>query len=62
MKKASKKLLAPSKHKPEHIVIAAMGRLDMPFIIDCLKANFPFVIANHTHMKRFAGAIGQLTN
>lgn len=47
------------KHKPERIVIEATGRLEMPFIIACAKANLPFVIANPIHIKRFAGAIGQ---
>ncbi len=47
------------KHKPERIVIEATGRLEMPFIIACVKANLPFVIANPIHIKRFAGAIGQ---
>ena len=47
------------KHKPERIVIEATGRLEMPFIMACAKANLPFVIANPIHIKRFAGAIGQ---
>ena len=47
------------KHSPERIIIEATGRLEMPFIIACAKANLPFVIANPIHIKRFAGAIGQ---
>ena len=47
------------EHAPERIVIEATGRLEMPFIIACAKANLPFVIANPVHIKRFAGAIGQ---
>mgnify|MGYP000073256635 FL=1 len=47
------------QHKPERIIIEATGRLEMPFIIECAKANLPFVIANPIHIKRFAGAIGQ---
>ncbi len=47
------------KHQPERIVIEATGRLEMPFIMACSKANLPFVIANPIHIKRFAGAIGQ---
>jgi len=43
----------------ERIVIEATGRLEMPFIMACAKANLPFVIANPIHIKRFAGAIGQ---
>lgn len=52
-------ITAIKKHKPERIVIEATGRLEMPFIIACAKANLPFVIANPIHIKRFAGAIGQ---
>jgi transposase len=47
------------KHSPERIVIEATGRLEMPFILECSKANLPFVVANPIHIKRFAGAIGQ---
>ncbi|MBU2892229.1 transposase, partial [Colwellia sp. D2M02] len=47
------------KHKPKRIVIEATGRLEMPFILACAKANLPFTIANPIHVKRFAGAIGQ---
>ncbi|WP_448550507.1 IS110 family transposase [Thalassotalea fusca] len=47
------------KHQPERIIIEATGRLEMPFIMACAKANLPFVIANPVHIKRFAGAIGQ---
>ncbi len=47
------------KHKPTRIIIEATGRLEMPFIMACAKANLPFVIANPVHIKRFAGAIGQ---
>ncbi|MBE0363969.1 transposase [Pseudoalteromonas ulvae UL12] len=46
-------------HSPKRIIIEATGRLEMPFIIACAKANLPFVIANPIHIKRFAGAIGQ---
>ena len=47
------------KHSPDRIVIEATGRLEMPFILACSKANLPFVIANPIHIKRFAGAVGQ---
>ncbi|MCU4677758.1 IS110 family transposase, partial [Catenovulum sp. 2E275] len=46
-------------HKPKRVIIEATGRLEMPFIMACAKANLPFVIANPIHIKRFAGAIGQ---
>jgi transposase len=29
------------KHSPERIVIEAIGRLEMPFIITCANANLP---------------------
>ena len=47
------------KHKPARIIIEATGRLEIPFIMACAKANLPFVIANPIHIKRLAGAIGQ---
>ena len=47
------------QHKPERIIVEATGRLEMPFIMACAKANLPCVIANPIHIKRFAGAIGQ---
>lgn len=47
------------QYKPTRIVIEATGRLEMPFVIACAKANLPFVVANPIHIKRFAGAIGQ---
>ncbi len=49
-----------NKHSPKRIVIEATGRLEHEFIMACSKANLPFVIANPLHIKRFAGAIGQL--
>jgi len=48
------------KHKPARIIIEATGRLEHAFIIACSKANLPFVVAHPLHIKRFAGAIGQL--
>ncbi len=47
------------KYQPQRIVIEATGRLEMPFILACSKAQLPFVIANPVHIKRFAGAIGR---
>jgi len=47
------------KYNVERIIIEATGRLEMPFIMACAKADLPFVIANPVHIKRFAGAIGQ---
>ena len=48
------------KHKPTRIVIEATGRLEHAFIMACSKANLPFVVANPTHIKKFAGAVGRL--
>ena len=47
------------KHKPQRVVIEATGRLEMPFILACDKANLPYVVANPLRIKRFAEAIGQ---
>jgi len=47
-------------HHPTRIVIEATGRLEQAFIMACAKAKLPFVIANPAHVKKFAGAIGQL--
>ena len=48
------------KHNAKRIVIEATGRLEQAFIIACAKESLPFVIANPAHVKKFAGAIGQL--
>jgi transposase len=48
------------KHNLKRVVIEATGRLEQAFIIACAKEKLPFVIANPAHIKKFAGAIGQL--
>ncbi|VAW51032.1 ISCps7, transposase, partial [hydrothermal vent metagenome] len=48
------------KHKPTRIIIEATGRLEHAFIYACSAHNLPFVVANPVHVRRFAGAIGQL--
>jgi len=48
------------KHHPTRIIIEATGRLEHDFILACSQLNLPFVIANPSHIRRFAGAIGQL--
>jgi len=48
------------KFKPTRIVIEATGRLEHAFVVACSEYNLPFVVANPVHIKRFAGAIGQL--
>ena len=47
-------------YKPDRIIVEATGRLENSFICACAKANLPFVLANPVHIKKFAGAIGQL--
>jgi transposase len=48
------------KHQPTRIVIEATGRLEYAFICACSKAKLPFVVANPAHIRKFAGATGQL--
>jgi len=45
---------------PTRIVIEATGRLELPFVIAAQKARLPVSIANPMHVRRFAGAAGQL--
>jgi transposase len=47
-------------YDPERIVIEATGRLELPFVIAAQKAGLPVTIANPVHVRRFAGAVGQL--
>jgi len=53
-------VLKIKKHSPHRIIIEATGRLEHAFIVACVKANLPFVVANPLHVKRFAGAIGRI--
>jgi len=48
------------KHHPKRIIIEATGRLEHLFIEVCAKTKLPFVVANPAHIRKFAGAIGQL--
>lgn len=48
------------KHKPTRVIIEATGRLEQAFVIACDKAELPYVVANPIHIRKFAGAIGQL--
>ena len=57
IKKALKEI---KKHKPTRIIIEATGRLEFEFVLACSKANLPFVIASPMHIRKFAGAIGQI--
>lgn len=47
-------------HKPTRIVIEATGRLEHTFVFAAAKHKLPVVVANPLHVRRFAGAIGQL--
>ena len=44
---------------PKRIVIEATGRLEMAFVSACHKAHLPIVVANPTHVRRFAQATGR---
>ncbi|NOY73536.1 MAG: IS110 family transposase [Gammaproteobacteria bacterium] len=48
------------KIQPTRIVIEATGRLELPFVVAAQKAGLSVTIANPLHIRRFAGAIGQL--
>jgi len=48
------------QYKPTRIIIEATGRLEHAFIFACSQQHLPFVVANPVHVRRFAGAIGQL--
>lgn len=47
-------------HMPTRIVIEATGRLEHTFVFAAAKHKLPVVVANPLHVRRFAGAIGQL--
>ncbi|WP_226669313.1 IS110 family transposase [Microbulbifer aggregans] len=47
-------------HRPTRIVIEATGRLEHTFVFAAAKHKLPVVVANPLHVRRFAGAIGQL--
>lgn len=57
IKEAIKQL---KKHKPTRIVIEATGRLEQDFVMACAEVNLPFSIINPAHIRKFAGATGQL--
>lgn len=56
----SKAIKEIRKYAPTRIVIEATGRLEYDFICACAKAKLPFVVANPAHIRKFAGATGQL--
>ncbi len=47
-------------YQPERIVIEATGRIELAFVIAAHKAGLPLVVSNPFHIRRFAGAVGQL--
>ncbi len=57
IKKALKEI---QKHDVSRIIIEATGRLEYEFALACSEANLPIVIVNPSHIRRFAGALGQL--
>jgi len=56
----NKALKELKKHQVTRIIIEATGRLEYAFVSACAHANLPFVITNPAHIRRFAGALGQL--
>jgi transposase len=46
--------------RPTRIVIEATGRLEIAFVIAAQRAKLPVTVANPIHIRRFAGATGQL--
>ena len=46
--------------RPTRIVIEATGRLELPFVVAAQKAGLLVTVANPMHIRRFAGAAGQL--
>ena len=56
----SKAIKELKKHKVTRIVIEATGRYEHALVVACAKAKLPFVIDNPLHIRKFAGAIGQL--
>ncbi len=46
--------------QPTRIIIEATGRLELTFVIAAQKAGLPVTVANPVHIRRFAGAAGQL--
>ena len=46
--------------QPTRIVIEATGRLELDFVIAAQQAKLPVTVANPMHIRRFAGAAGQL--
>jgi len=56
----NKALKEIKKYDVSRIIIETTGRLEYEFVSACAKANLPFVITNPAHIRRFAGALGQL--
>ncbi len=56
----SKAIKELKKYKVTCIVIEATGRYEHALVVACAKTKLPFVIANPIHIRKFAGAIGQL--
>lgn len=46
--------------RPARIVIEATGRLELAFVVAAQRAKLAVTVANPIHIRRFAGALGQL--
>lgn len=46
--------------RPTRIVIEATGRVELAFVLAAQRAKLPVTVANPIHVRRFAGALGQL--
>lgn len=47
-------------YKPTRIVIEATGRLEHAFVMACAEKALPICVVNPSHIRKFAGAKGQL--
>lgn len=48
------------RYQVSRIVLEATGRYERPFVEAALQKSMPVIIANPIHVRRYAGAIGQL--
>jgi len=58
IRKALKRI---KRYKPERVVIEATGRMEILFVTEAHKKKLPIVVANPTHIHKFAAASGQLS-
>lgn len=48
------------RYQVSRVVLEATGRYERPFVETALQKGMPVIIANPIHVRRYAGAIGQL--